>query len=665
MGFLVRNAVLQIDNAEAAQIVSDFADQYAPNSQTSLLQTFYKIAHATSLKMKWAHSADEQTTIKANLIAVLGAQFKPLKNKHTPQLSSMSLLCSLNGFCQVRCDQKMIKHFLDLWAKASSEKQPWQVQDTVDFANCVRALRQSLERSIAADGDRDVQQAKILQAHLCYVEAGFYMSSRIKLESGQYVQGPREALASNSIRDGFFVFERSASPKEKADETLAREVAHDILLRGFFEQEASCFSVLGLKPLVSVRADPVQSVAALAECMHKALRNPNSYAQKIDDALRRLQRLEKKLYVNAHGADLSSLDEVSTLSTDGESTDVDDSSIASGDDLLNSQHDSSLVTQQAERQSKNLRSVIVGFLKALGDYCHQTLVFLSAAFAKLWQRRQSVFETTHTQSVPGAGVEISRPKVQKMHSKHEGEQRMYQAIAHIDSGVRRWMRVLKESKQLKALQRTMPNPEKDIDDDIHEKHMSRREQNEAIKRGLSKYLHLEEQLFEQKEQPLTADMLVQMVNINRNIDHALHTLSKQSRFLTLQHAKHYVLGASSKKQLLQQQLHSLTVKTCLRQKEMIVQLTSKQCQKWNLPLKKEQNLLRWLNAQYGLSKCDNVDTLNCAILELKNIERLQANPNDVAAKNLPTDVESFKRYLEKNASLGSQTNHKPRPGSKR
>ena len=694
MGYMLKTMLQSLDNGESAQSVNAFADKYAPSTfdQTKFINTFKNIGASAPLKIKWASDANEQNRIKANLIGVLGTQFKFLKKDHMPQLKSMSLLGSLNGFCQAGCDKTKVKRFLDLWEKAAKEKEQWRAEDTVEFANCVRDLRQDIESALDKNSTADMRQAQKLQAHLCYIEAGFYMSSRIQLEDGHYGMGPREGDPINSIQEGVYGYEQPLKSSEKGFEEKARELAHDVLISHLFDQEASFFTQLGLVPRMEVRSKSFASVDDL-----KSRRSTDKvYQQHESNFVEMFSRADGKLRqlrgVEPRPSEAMAVEPISTGGEESKHREDHESHKSTGGGGRRRSKVAPVEMETFEissevKEKKGWGWRIADFLSALREGGRRVQSFVGNAAASVLTFEHSPLEMPYDEYDDDSH---HRSQIEKMNDE----------IDHLDAGVKRWMHVIKDSKRLKAMQLKSGGAVPDIDEAIAGQNQSRKDQRDLIKRGLNKYLEKEEALLKSSDKLLDANMLRRVSDINRNIDHALNVMNKQSRFLMLQKAKHYVMGTQSKKQALKDKLNVLVKITTTKQKKAIkgmachlfekLQSTSESApaedhKDWReeehefdavndeAVLKEKMNAFTdWLDQTYGLDQCDSVDGINRAVQALQTLAK-NLSDNDVEAamteevksEKMPKNVTELQHYLQKQAPLDSGSERGLQPSGKK
>ena len=259
MRYGVNMVVTAVYGNTAAKSIMRFADQYASKNMSSFADIFKKIAESAKRENKfaWAESQDKDKQIKGNIAGVIGSQFKPLKDKDKlmPQSTSMNMANTIDALCDAKASQEEIQKFLDCWKKVASPQKEWDAESTVDFANNIQSLRKRLEQYIQDQGDTpQTEQAKRLQAQLCYVEAGIYGVSEIEFKDNRYEIGPRQdQVRQNVIQQGFFDADQPPKEGDSGKKTKVREMQHDILISGLFNFEESLFSQLDLKPLAAVR----------------------------------------------------------------------------------------------------------------------------------------------------------------------------------------------------------------------------------------------------------------------------------------------------------------------------------------------------------------------------------------------------------------------------
>ena len=128
MGWMVSSAIKVLYGERAANSVSTFADQYAGDNTYGFINRFKKIAEAARPKFIWAKMSDVNSQVKANMVAVLGAQFKSPEHKHMPQSASLSILQSLDGFCIAGAPKKDVATFLSYWESAANPKKTFSNQ---------------------------------------------------------------------------------------------------------------------------------------------------------------------------------------------------------------------------------------------------------------------------------------------------------------------------------------------------------------------------------------------------------------------------------------------------------------------------------------------------------------------------------------------------------
>ena len=254
MGFLVYNMINPIYGKRAANSVVLLLICMQGMILFGFVSRFKKIADAAKPKFIWSAMQDVNSQIKANVVAVLGAQFKPPEHVHMPQSASLSILQSLDGFCIAKTPKKAVNDFLSYWEKAADPKYRMSDADICDFANTIRILRQQVASFIMSNPDaKAIQQCQMLQSQLCYIEAGFYRVSQLKLVGDRYVRGPRtNPQRINPLQQGYFAFEQPSATSESGLENKARELKHDVLVSGLFALEEQAFSELDCHPAEGV-----------------------------------------------------------------------------------------------------------------------------------------------------------------------------------------------------------------------------------------------------------------------------------------------------------------------------------------------------------------------------------------------------------------------------
>ena len=138
-------------------------------------------------KFAWAASSDKNQQIKGNIVGVLECQMKKPSLAHMALSSNMSLLSSLDVFekCEVSRDE--MKDFIVKWKQLSSPKEKWSDENSSEFNNLINRIRQEIETYI--DGNpksESIEEAKVLQSKLCYIEAGIYAVSEIAWTGSGY-----------------------------------------------------------------------------------------------------------------------------------------------------------------------------------------------------------------------------------------------------------------------------------------------------------------------------------------------------------------------------------------------------------------------------------------------------------------------------------------------
>lgn len=229
---------------------------------TWLAEFLSKMYAASNERMAWSRSDTPLNRLRANVLSVLTAQLGPTDNTQMPQTSSMSLLGTLDGFCQANCPQYLISCFFKYMGRVVNEYYQIAGSDVLDLINTVRSLREHLEWAIKDRDDREedqvMEQAQRLQSQLCYLEAGLYQVSGMDCIQGRYEFGIRKGL--DIVEKGIFVHEaNSLVLAEASGWDCVNMVAHDQAVTWVFDQWESSFRTLCIQPMEKVRKNALIS----------------------------------------------------------------------------------------------------------------------------------------------------------------------------------------------------------------------------------------------------------------------------------------------------------------------------------------------------------------------------------------------------------------------
>ena len=570
MGFLIKNMVASQYGAQAGDCVSRFADCYAGNNVMGFVNRFRAIAMAAQPKFTWAQSDLLQKCIKANVVAVLGLQFKP-PHAHMPQSAALTTLLSLDGFVVAGVSSSKVETFLSYWEHFTNQSSAITDADCVIFLNTIRNLRQSLEDYIAAHPEQaGLSACKKLQSHLCYLEAGLYAVTSVKKTDSGYEVGPREAPEPvNFISQGFLDYEQPAAGKnETALQNKLRELQHDILVSGVFAQEAALFDTLDCHPLLDCYRPPCTSVQALvsAKALTQAQAEQPACAEAITSAFARLRTLSPDL--------VHATDDVLVRPRDLQASDaslhrgsgLDDRSAALFEDAT-----------QSEIHAQGV-SMVAGMMRHVYGRC---LGFL---------------DQLH-EAVLGRNMQSHAVKVMPAADAHAQDDDVLDSIA---SGIGRLQSQVNVSRQVASP-----------------------DHRRMLKSRLRHYLSQESAYLDQHE-TLSMDDLLQLHAINLQAGATLDAIFKTTRSPFVNQVKSS-LGMASEKASVRQFFYRICDKYHAVQKAMIVKLFEAK-----LPesLYDKSTALDWLQHHYGLSRCDDSEAL------LACLQHLQKAPDGLSLAKL-------------------------------
>ncbi|GEM_PF-3436214 len=604
MGWMVSSAIKVLYGERAANSVSTFADQYAGDNTYGFINRFKKIAEAARPKFIWAKMSDVNSQVKANMVAVLGAQFKSPEHKHMPQSASLSILQSLDGFCIAGAPKKDVATFLSYWESAANPKKTFSNQDICAFANTVRRLRKLLESYVLKHPDaHDIAKCKMLQTHLCYIEAGFYRVSQIDLIDEMYYEGPRiSPERMNPLIQGYFDFEQpTPGVRESRDDNTTRELKHDILISGLFAMEAASFEDLGCHPLGDFKQLPIQSTE---EFLNKGIidsghKRRSQYTTAVDVAHTRLRQLNQQ-YLGDYVSPISRVESDQAFSSPGmfsdpsnnpsQSSSIPEHSDASVDksnavmnaesvsnaassiqDEMIEEHDSVSVNEEHEIPVKptgrrtawlsNARSNILAFLRSL--------------------RRSS----DHVAVVP---EEVLMASI---------DQGIDDEVEAIEQGIDR---VLNHS----SLQSGVSRPDASVDD-----------LRRSLKTRLQHYLYLEQRLLD-AQPDLDSSTLLRLGVLNHRAEDTLDAFKRTSRSPKWNALKK-VWGGYSHQGKIRNQLNDLCKKVhdCQR-----LSIETAFRDKLDAAQDELSEGLSWLKHDYGLDRCTDERHLDAFLHHLEAID---------------------------------------------
>ncbi len=225
-------------------------------------------------KFAWAASSDKNQQIKGNIVGVLECQMKKPNLAHMAMSSKMSLLSSLDVFAKCEVSREKMKGFIEKWKQVSSRKEKWSDENSSEFNNIISGIRRDIETYIDGNPKAEgIEEAKVLQSKLCYIEAGVYAVSEIEWTGSGYTAGPRkEPSRVNLIEEGFYEFSQPHGKNEAKEDKRLRRMQHDILIQELFDREENLFKQLDLKARAKVKfgvADTIQKQEKIGEIKAK------------------------------------------------------------------------------------------------------------------------------------------------------------------------------------------------------------------------------------------------------------------------------------------------------------------------------------------------------------------------------------------------------------
>jgi hypothetical protein len=241
---------------EAAERALIFCWYFRCVNLTWLADFLSRLYAASSRRVDWSRNGTPLDRMRANVLSVLSVQFGPTHNTQMPQTGSMSLLGTLDGFCQANCPQHLISYFFKYMGRVVNECYQIAGSDVLDLINMLRFLREHMEWTInnKSDEEKDcaTEQARRLQSQLCYLEAGLYKVSGMDCIQGRYEFGIRKSL--DIVEKGIFVHEaNSLVLAEASGWCCVNMVAHDQAMTWVFDQWESSFGTLYIQPMEKIR----------------------------------------------------------------------------------------------------------------------------------------------------------------------------------------------------------------------------------------------------------------------------------------------------------------------------------------------------------------------------------------------------------------------------
>ena len=246
-------------------------------------------------KFAWAASSDKNQQIKGNIVGVLECQMKKPNLAHMAMSSKMSLLSSLDVFAKCEVSREKMKGFIEKWKQVSSRKEKWSDENSSEFNNIISGIRRDIETYIDDNPKAEgIEEAKVLQSKLCYIEAGVYAVSEIEWTGSGYTAGPRkEPSRVNLIEEGFYEFSQPHGKNEAKEDKRLRRMQHDILIQELFDREENLFKQLDLKARAKVKFGVADTIQKQEEIGNTKIDDREMVEKGLTDAVQKLNDLRK------------------------------------------------------------------------------------------------------------------------------------------------------------------------------------------------------------------------------------------------------------------------------------------------------------------------------------------------------------------------------------